>query len=482
MKLFQKGIAIAAIPLIFELVLVSTLAIELNALEAERATAAKGRDMVASLSAWSRSMADAAIFLVTARYHESPKEERQFRESVKSMANLADRLGKDAESLPKVRTEVAALKGDSDKIVAQLNWLLHSGDVQDGNTVFSGNLDMRNELEPQIVGFIRSCDRVSGHVKELTGSESGTSLGYIWQWLTANLVGSILTSIIVAWFVFGNLVNRIIDITRQTRLFKESRQLPPPGKLKGTDEISQLEGEFLDMAKTVNEAAVRREQFTSMISHDLRSPLSAVKITLSLTKAGKYGNLDEAGLSRLDKAEQSIERLIGLINQLLDAEKLEAGLFRLKMEQCGLMEVLYPAVESVRALAEEKQVELIFKCDDHTISADRERLSQVVQNLLANAVKFTPKWGKITIKSDVSDDFYMVSVIDTGPGIPEDYQAKIFDRFEQLPEDVVPSKGGSGLGLAICKGIVQAHGGEIGVDSVEGKGSTFWFTLPKVKV
>lgn len=481
MKLVYKGIAIAAIPLIFELVLVVTLAMQLNVLEQERILAAKGRDMVSSLSTWSRNMADAAIFLVVARYHEDAREEQKFRNSLKSMETRAATLTKQAESLPELKSEVSRLKGQSDNIVAQLTWQIHPTDVHSGSTVFSSNLDMRNQLEPQIVEFIRSCDKVSTHVKEVTKSESGENLSYLWQWLMMNAIGTVLVSIVVAWFVFGNIVNRILAITRQTQYFKETRKLPPLKDLQGNDEITALDSEFRDMANVVREASQRRDDFASMISHDLRSPLTSIKIVLSMARSGSYGELNESGKRRIENAENSIERLIGLVNQLLDAEKLEAGLFQLSIEKCGLMEVLYPAVEAVRGIAEAKQVELIFKCQDEPVKADVERLSQVVQNLLSNAIKFTPKWGKITIKSEEYQDCYRVLVSDTGTGIKEEYLHKVFDRFEQVPQDSPQNKGGTGLGLAICKGIVEAHGGEIGVESIEGKGSTFWFTLPKVK-
>lgn len=481
MRLVYKGIAIAAIPLIFELVLVVTLAMQLNALEKERVLAAKGRDMVSSLSTWSRNMADAAIFLVVARYHEDAREEQKFRNSLKSMETRAITLTKQAESLPELKSEVSRLKAQSDNIVAQLTWQMHPTDVRSGSTVFSSNLDMRNQLEPQIVEFIRSCDKVSTHVKEVTKSESGENLSYLWQWLMINAVGTVLVSIVVAWFVFGNIVNRILAITRQTQYFKETRKLPPLKPLQGNDEITALDSEFRDMVNVVREASQRRDDFTSMISHDLRSPLTSIKIILSMARSGSYGNLNEGGQRRIENAENSIDRLIGMVNQLLDAEKLEAGLFQLSLEKCGLMEVLYPAVEAVRGMAEAKQVELIFKCQDEPVEADVERLSQVVQNLLSNAIKFTPKWGKITLKSEEYKDCYRILVIDTGSGIKEEYLPKVFDRFQQVPQDSPQNKGGTGLGLAICKGIVEAHGGEIGVESLEGKGSTFWFTLPKLK-
>jgi two-component system sensor histidine kinase VicK len=164
----------------------------------------------------------------------------------------------------------------------------------------------------------------------------------------------------------------------------------------------------------------------------------------------------------------------------------------------GLLSVVYPAVEALKQLADEKQIELSFRCQDYEVEVDLERMSQVVQNLLSNAIKFTPKWGKITLKSEETEDSYIVSVSDTGVGIKEEFLESIFDRFEQISEDDMPRKAirqgqgdsrlstadklaGSGLGLSICKALVEAHGGEIGVHSLEGKGSTFWFSLPKLE-
>ncbi|HMX44894.1 MAG TPA: HAMP domain-containing sensor histidine kinase, partial [Candidatus Obscuribacter sp.] len=315
----------------------------------------------------------------------------------------------------------------------------------------------------------------------------------------ANGIGSLLISLVMVWFFFGSIARRILKITEDTKYFKTNRKLPPiQANRGGQDEIYELEREFQDMARAVQEAGARREQFTSMISHDLRSPLAAINITLAMVQTGAYGNLNAVGQERINSAEKSIQRLLNLINQLLDTEKLEAGLFQLQISRVGLLSVVYPAVEALKQLADEKQIELSFRCQDYDVEVDLERMSQVVQNLLSNAIKFTPKWGKITLKSEETEDSYIVSVSDTGVGIKEEFLERIFDRFEQISEDDMPRQAirqgqaksrlstadrlaGSGLGLSICKALVEAHGGEIGVHSLEGKGSTFWFSLPKLE-
>lgn len=499
MKLVHKGIALALIPLLFELSLIATLAWQLNTLEKERQLAGQGRDMISLLTNWSRSMADAAIYLIVSRYHESPSEEKRFKDTLQAMEQQAKALAGSAEALPELKADIAALKARSDKLAAQLSYQLRPGDSLGGNTIFSSNLDMRNQLEPQIVQFIRDCDRLSNRVKTLTHAENPVSLENIWQWMAANGIGSLLISLVMVWFFFGSIARRILKITEDTKYFKTNRKLPPVQVNRGgQDEIYELEREFQDMARAVQEAGARREQFTSMISHDLRSPLAAINITLAMVQTGAYGNLNAVGQERINSAEKSIQRLLNLINQLLDTEKLEAGLFQLQISRVGLLSVVYPAVEALKQLADEKQIELSFRCQDYEVEVDLERMSQVVQNLLSNAIKFTPKWGKITLKSEETEDSYIVSVSDTGVGIKEEFLERIFDRFEQISEDDMPRQAirqgqaksrlstadrlvGSGLGLSICKALVEAHGGEIGVHSLEGKGSTFWFSLPKLE-
>lgn len=235
-----------------------------------------------------------------------------------------------------------------------------------------------------------------------------------------------------------------------------------------------------------------KQQFVATISHDLRTPLSAVKSTLELLGAGTWGELSEHGQTKVARAEDNLRHTIDLINNLLDLEKMEAAKIELNKVEVALDKVLKQSGTVVAPVAEAKSVKLEIPEVDVVLNADEQRLSQVIINLLGNAIKFSPHESTVKVDVDVknggrkdsvlndSPNTVRVSVTDKGTGIPAEMRELIFDRYRQLP--ATPGGGkpsvGTGLGLAICKEIVEAHGGRIGVDSEEGAGSTFWFELP----
>lgn len=224
-----------------------------------------------------------------------------------------------------------------------------------------------------------------------------------------------------------------------------------------------------------------KQEFVNMISHDLRTPLTSVQMTLTLIGEGAYGELNEQGRPRVEKAGASVVRLIRLINELLDVEKQEAGKLGLNLEEVSIPTILEHSIESIRSLAESKGVKINMRCEELTATLDGGRLIQVMINLLGNAVKFSPDGGVIDVDVRKEADRLNFRVTDQGRGIPSDYKDRVFDRFEQVKLSDARFKGGTGLGLAICKMIVQEHGGKIGVDSEENKGSSFWFYIPERK-
>ncbi len=175
-----------------------------------------------------------------------------------------------------------------------------------------------------------------------------------------------------------------------------------------------------------------------------------------------------------------MDRLIALINDLLDLEKLEAGQMPLDMAPASLADVAERSVQAVDAYAQERSVELSCQVDDAVVLADSDRIVQVIVNILANAIRFSPPGGRVLLSSKISAsrEIIEVRISDQGRGIPEDHQRTIFNRYGQVEREDSKRRAGTGLGLAICKLIVDAHGGEIGVESQVGKGSTFWFRLP----
>jgi PAS domain S-box-containing protein len=240
---------------------------------------------------------------------------------------------------------------------------------------------------------------------------------------------------------------------------------------------------ILDVTQRKQIEQMRRD-FVAMVSHDLRTPLNSIQMTLSITQeeAQLGESLSADALEGLTIAQNSASRLLALVNNLLDLEKLESGQFELLARERALYPVLEEAVGSVSMLAQQMKIVINLEAARDTQAYfDDERVMQVVINLISNAIKFSPRSSTITVTAKSTGDFVRLTIADQGRGIPEQLRGQIFERFRQvLPQDQYVMKG-SGLGLAICKSIVERHMGNIGVQSVESQGSTFWFTLPATK-
>jgi PAS domain S-box-containing protein len=223
-----------------------------------------------------------------------------------------------------------------------------------------------------------------------------------------------------------------------------------------------------------------KREFVSMVSHDLRTPLSSILGSICLLSTPQYGSLSTRGLKSVARAERELSRLIELINNLLDIDRLESGKFVLDLHSVSLPPIIEQAIESVAETAQNNEIKILFTPDSgkNTVRADSFRLVQVLVNLLSNAIKFSPAGSIIKIELHTADGHVEVKVIDKGRGVPVEFRQAIFNRFEQVDLTDTTTKKGSGLGLAICKAIIAEHGGEIGVDNNEEQGSTFWFRLP----
>lgn len=227
-----------------------------------------------------------------------------------------------------------------------------------------------------------------------------------------------------------------------------------------------------------------KQQFVAMISHDLRTPLNAVQSTLTLLERNAWGELTPHGKAKVTAAEANLKHSIDLINNLLDLDKMESGTMDLQRSDIYLSGLIQKCADAVSALADQRSIEIKIEVpeniDELTVYAEERRLSQVLINLLGNALKFSEHDSEVSIKVSEEGSVIKIAVQDHGPGITETQRNLIFERFHQVPASG-KEKEGTGLGLAICKAIVEAHGGTIGVDSTVGEGSTFWFKLPKSK-
>lgn len=225
-----------------------------------------------------------------------------------------------------------------------------------------------------------------------------------------------------------------------------------------------------------------KDEFISTVSHELRTPLTSIRGALGLLASGKMGALPEKGQRLLQIASNNTDRLVRLINDILDIERMQSGKVTLVKTSCNAAEVVNQAVETVRALAERETIAIEVEAEPVSVSADSDRLVQTLTNLLGNAVKFSPPGSTIRVTARRRDNDVVFSVADQGRGIPAGKLDTIFERFQQVDASDSREKGGSGLGLAICRNIVTQHGGEISVQSEVGQGSTFTFNIPGVEL
>lgn len=235
---------------------------------------------------------------------------------------------------------------------------------------------------------------------------------------------------------------------------------------------------MLDVTERHEIEQLKRE-FVNMISHDLKTPLTSIVGNLALVAADAFGELSERGKHIVSTSEKQAQRLIGLINDLLLLEKMEAGGFELHLAKTDLAEVIEQAMDAVDELARAHSVVVETPKTDLNVHADGMRLVQVLVNLLSNAIKFSPDHGVVKVLVNQTHDWTEIRVIDQGRGVPAAHRQDIFEKFKQVHLSDSREKGGTGLGLPICKLIIEKHGGTIGVESEEVKGSAFWLRIPK---
>ncbi len=246
---------------------------------------------------------------------------------------------------------------------------------------------------------------------------------------------------------------------------------------------TRLYEKLVQANKDLERASQIKTEFVSIVSHELRTPVTALKGAVQLVLEGEAGELNPHQVHLLKIASNSTERLIFLISDLLDISRIEAGRIKLRIAPVSLNKVLGETEEIYYSSMKAKHLKFSVALPDALplVSADEFRIKQVIDNLLTNAMKFTPVEGEVRLSAESMGDFVLVTVRDTGVGIKPEFQSKIFDKFFQVDSSLSRVAGGTGLGLAISKSIIEMHGGRIWVESEIGKGSLFKFILHKAK-
>ena len=246
------------------------------------------------------------------------------------------------------------------------------------------------------------------------------------------------------------------------------------------DSAGRVVGRLFAYHDMSRERAIDRmkTEFIAVASHELRTPMTSIKGSIDLLLSGFAGSISSEAEELLEIAQKGCERLIRLINDILDLAKIEAGQIRLKMLKIDLVEPVNRSIRGVKAFADQNQVRLRLDKPDvlPAVEADKDRIEQVVTNLLSNAIKYSPANGEVCVELVTGDGWVQCAVIDHGPGIPEHELKRVFEKFQQVADS--RRKSGTGLGLAIAQALVNEHRGRLWVESIVNEGSRFIFRLP----
>lgn len=418
--------------------------------------------------------------------------------SVVEEANPADttgpRLQVDSAS-DGVRRALNQLKQDTASAAAsapaEQQWAqIAASIVRERTTLASGNRDaadsVRRTVEEQFGQMEPRLDRIEQAINAQTGREVQRAETVARSAVTTTLVALALA--LAATLVIGGLLTRTllrpIGELRRGMATVAQGDFDPDLHIphERPDELGDLARSFDTMTEQLRELDRLKAEFVSVASHEIKTPLSVIRGYVTLLADGIYGDVNDQQKKTLEAVSAQTDRLARLVHRLLDVSRFEAGGARLELRDIDLRAFFDDLTSDFRVLAVQNGIEFPVQLSDDlppTIVGDEDRLSEVLGNLLSNAFKFTERGGSIRVDASRYDGGIQVEVEDSGVGIPEDKLPRIFEKFYQVENDVQPRSVGSGLGLAIAREIVEAHGGTIGAESQEGRGTRFRVFLPE---
>jgi signal transduction histidine kinase len=329
--------------------------------------------------------------------------------------------------------------------------------------------------------------RVSGMAQpvgifvELPSEEADFIFGQLvtrFSWITFVLL---VVTLLLSFYLTLTLVRPIRELERGTERAAMGK-FDEPVSIRSGDELEELAEAFNGMMKGLKELATLREEFVFVAAHELRAPVGIIKGYLSILLDNLSGTIAPTVRTQLEKIKAANERLVQLIEDLLEVSREEAGRLEIKVAPIEISEPIAKVVSEAQRLADDKKISLTYKPGKlPLVLADSGRIGEIVMNLVSNAIKYSPNKAKVTITHKVKDKLLLTEVQDNGFGISAEAQEKLFEKFYRVRTAETENIQGTGLGLFIARKIVEKMGGEIFVKSAEGKGSTFGFTLPIAK-
>ncbi|MBY0358830.1 MAG: CHASE3 domain-containing protein [Candidatus Obscuribacterales bacterium] len=480
LKLSDKALILVIIPLAFQFLFVGTLVLLLRNAEYETRRESHHKAIVTE----SYSILNAYVNQAMSLYFYWITKQEAFKEHYEEVV----------ESMPVQINSLKILLRDKPQQTEALDRILRIGNqtatiLDRADTLVeeskqSRSPALKSELNASIAELENCTVRILREMRQFVrDQESGRnhdprleeqSRWWILLCLFLGLAINVIIAISLAVYFNRGTTRRLYTMVENTRHLAEGEPLEKP--ISGNDEIAQLDSTFHEMADALEQARQYRQELISIVSHELRTPLTSVKATMTRLSMDHLGPLPEQAKTAVSKAENNIDRLIKLINDLLDIERMESGKLDIYQRPVALSSILGKSMDAVLPFAEKNQIDLDIAATNLSASADEDRLIQVIVNLLSNAIKFSPPESTVRITVEPMGNQAEIAVIDQGKGIPDEFKDKIFQRYAQVSKE--DGKKGTGLGLPICKAIIEGHGGTIGVKSELGAGSTFWIRIP----
>ncbi len=299
-----------------------------------------------------------------------------------------------------------------------------------------------------------------------------------WNAVTTAMLLAVLAALAGTAFIAFRMTRSLARLSDATKALAEG-SFREPLRIDARDEIGALAKSFNSMAARLRETDEMKEKFYATVSHELRSPLNAMREATRLIESKSAGPLTEKQKRLIAIFQKGTERLLRLVNEVLDLSRASTGTLPVERHWFVLEGPVKQALDELRPQAEQRGIKLLLETDSgaERMLGDEDRIVQVVVNLVGNSLRFTPPGGTVTVRLRHTHDEIQIQVEDTGIGIPAAFLPVIFERFRQAHT----GKGGTGLGLAIVKSLVEAHDGQVSVESEEGKGARFTVTLPRGK-
>lgn len=478
LKFSQKGLILVAIPLAFQIIFFVVLAGLIAAAEHEEMIAKRGERITSRIGNVSKYLIESEMALIGYGCRRMEPLLAAYEANDAQIPLVFEDLKKLTKEVPDTATSITSLE----IAVSQLrkNMRQSLSNIQGGNWM-PAVVRLAGQSTNSYFTVKREIEAITRQIRKsyITDEQEERNKMRIWAALIVMLVSNIVITILMSLYFSKSVSGRLKILSENTLRVRDRKELNPP--LEGSDEIAELDRTFHSMSAALTKAEQTKAEFISMISHDLRSPLTSLQFTFALAEKGAFGEMNEKGKERFSKAEHTVDRLVKLINELLDIEKMEAGMLSMVPAPEELDAIVKRAFDSVSGLAEKKSIELSAPASSLKVNVEGDRIVQVLVNLLSNAIKFSPENSQIVVSASELPTGVKVTVADQGRGIPKEKLKEVFDRFAQVEHADATTHGGTGLGLAICKAIIEGHGGIISVDSDEGVGSRFWFVIQKAE-